>query len=85
MRFHERITSSAKGGDRLERVRTTVAVLGPRTSAAHEGEVWDCVIACVRFSGDRIRFERMSPGRGGGRAEPFAAADRRGMIRFWDL
>jgi hypothetical protein len=32
---------------------------GPRTAAGHEDEVWDCVIACIRFSGEGIRFEQV--------------------------
>jgi len=36
------------------------ADLGPRTTALHEDQVWDCVMACVNFSGKRIRFERVA-------------------------
>lgn len=32
---------------------------GPRTSAWHDDVVWDCVIACVKFSSKGIRFERL--------------------------
>jgi hypothetical protein len=31
--------------------------LGPRTVAFHQDQIWDCVIACVQFSGKGICLE----------------------------
>ena len=40
----------------VESEADSLAVLGEVTGA-HLDEVWDCVIACVEFSSDGIRFE----------------------------